>query len=70
VAHVSGLLAERKINVASLESRVEYMPLSGTPMFNLRARLQVPSALAMAQLRADLGKLCDDENLDFALEAG
>lgn len=70
VAHVSALLAGRQVNVAALDSSLEHAPLSGTPLFQLRALLQVPSELALASLRAELGRLCEEENLDFVLESG
>ncbi len=65
---VTELLAQRHINVASLESRLAHAPLSGTPMFVLEADLQVPSELALAELRRELGALCEEENLDYVLE--
>ena len=68
VAHVSGLLAQQGINVEALDSRVSYAPLSGTPMFHLNARLQVPSQLVLSELRASVARLCEEENLDFWLE--
>ncbi len=68
VAMVSSLLAGRHINVAALDSHLGFAPLSGTPLFHLQARLQVPSQLALATLRADIGRLCEEENLDFLLE--
>jgi glycine cleavage system transcriptional repressor len=70
VAGVSRVLAGRGINVASLESRVQPAPLSGTPLFLLHAELQVPSEVALSALRKDLGAVCDEENLDLSLEAG
>lgn len=70
VARVSALLAGHEINVAALESRVSYAPLSGTPMFQLEAELEVPSRTILSQLRAQLGELCEGENLDFWLESG
>ena len=70
VAGVSKVLADRGINVASLESRVQHAPLSGTPMFLLQAEIQVPSEVALSSLRKELGAVCDEENLDFWLEAG
>jgi glycine cleavage system transcriptional repressor len=70
VAQVSSLLAQRRINVAALDSSVTYAPLSGTPLFQLQARLQVPSDLALSAVRTALLQLCDDENLDFVLEGG
>ncbi len=68
VQRVSATLATRDINLASLESRLQYAPQSGTPMFVLDAELQVPSATALSDLRRHLNEICDDENLDFVLE--
>jgi glycine cleavage system transcriptional repressor len=70
VAKVSRVLAGRGVNVASLESRLTNAPESGTPMFLLRAEIQVPSEATLSSLRRDLGAVCDEDNLDFALEAG
>lgn len=69
VRRVSEVLARRAVNVASLESRVTYAPLSGTPLFVLEAQLQVPSEVALAQLRRELTEQCDEENLDLSLES-
>lgn len=70
VQRVAAVLAKRGVNVASLESRLSYAPLSGTPMFVLEAELQIPSELALSELRRELGSTCDDENLDCVLESG
>jgi glycine cleavage system transcriptional repressor len=69
VLRVSEILAKRGVNVASLESRLSYAPLSGTPMFVLEAELQVPSEVALAELRRELAAQCDEENLDLSLES-
>lgn len=69
VLRISEILARRGVNVASLESHVAYAPLSGTPMFVLEAELQVPSEVALAELRRELGSRCDEENLDLSLES-
>jgi glycine cleavage system transcriptional repressor len=69
VSRISEILARRGVNVASLESRLEYAPLSGTPMFVLEAELQVPSEVALAELRRELSGQCDEENLDLSLES-
>jgi len=66
---VTERLARRGVNVASLESRVTFAPLSGTPLFTLEAELQVPSATALTELRREIAALSDDENLDVTLEA-
>jgi len=66
----AAILAGRGINVASLESRLSYAPFSATPMFVLEADLQVPSKTVLSELRTELPTTCEDENLDFRLEAG
>jgi glycine cleavage system transcriptional repressor len=68
VQRVASLLAERGVNVAALESRLSYAPESGTPLFILEAKLQIPSALALADLRRDLTTACEEENWDCSLE--
>ena len=70
VQAVAAILASRNINVASLESHVSYAPFSATPMFVLKAALQVPSNTALADLRDELAATCHEENLDFHLEVG
>ncbi|HEY3666983.1 MAG TPA: ACT domain-containing protein [Polyangiaceae bacterium] len=70
VQGVASVLAGRGVNVARLESRLAYAPESGTPMFILEAALQIPSALALADLRRELASACDQENWEFALEGG
>ncbi len=69
VARVSTVLSASGINVAALESEVVHAPLTGTPMFYLRARLQVPVELGIQGLRDRLSLLADEENLDVLLEA-
>lgn len=68
VLRITEVLARRGVNVASLESRLVYAPLSGTPMFVLEAELQVPSEVALSELRRELSAQCDEENLDLSLE--
>lgn len=70
VRAVADLFARRSINVASLESHVSYAPLSGTPLFSLEAELEVPSAVALSELRREIAALSDEENLDVQLDPG
>ncbi len=70
VQRVAAVLAGRGVNVASLESRLSFAPESGTPMFILEAALQIPTALALADLRRELASACDEENWDFTLKGG
>lgn len=68
VRSVADLFARRGINVSSLDSRVSFAPLSGTPLFALEAELEVPSQVALSELRREITKLSDEENLDVQLE--
>jgi glycine cleavage system transcriptional repressor len=70
VQAIAAILASRGINVASLDSRLTYAPLSGSPMFVLEADLHVPSKLVLSELRSQLAATCEEENLDFSLEPG
>ncbi len=68
VARVSAVLTRHEVNVSALDSTLVNAPLSGTPMFQLDSRLQMPSTVGMKALRNELTALCEEENLDFALE--
>ena len=68
VASVSRVLAGRGINVASLESRLQHAPLTGTPMFLLHAEVQIPSDAILSSLREDLAAACDEDNLEWSLD--
>ncbi|HET7538933.1 MAG TPA: ACT domain-containing protein [Polyangiaceae bacterium] len=68
VQRVASVLAGRGVNVASLESRLEFAPESGTPMFILEANLQIPSTSALADVRRELSQVCEDENWEYTLE--
>jgi glycine cleavage system transcriptional repressor len=70
VQRVAGVLAGRGVNVASLESRLEFAPESGTPMFILDAQLQIPSAVALADLRRELSSACEEESWEYTLQGG
>jgi len=70
VQRVAAVLAGRGVNVASLESRLEFAAESGTPMFVLEANLQIPSALALEDLRRELSAACDEESWEYTLDQG
>ena len=68
VEAVTTVVAERGVNVASLETSVIHQPLSGTPTFLLEAVLHVPRGVSLANLRRELGRVADDQNLDLVLD--
>jgi glycine cleavage system transcriptional repressor len=69
VQTVTKLLARRSVNVTALESRLSYAAESGTALFVLEAKLEVPSELVLSDLRRELGAKSEEENLDITLEA-
>ena len=70
VQRVASVLAGRNVNVASLDSRLSYAAESGTPLFILEAALQIPSALALEELRRELSSSCEEENWEYTLDGG
>lgn len=68
VQAVAAILADRGINVATLESRLSHAPFCATALFVLDATLQIPSKIALSEVRQDLAAACEAENLDFRLE--
>lgn len=69
VEAVTTVLAARGVNVASLETSVIHQPLTGTPTFLLEALLHVPSSVALSELRRELSRVGEEQNLDLTLDA-
>jgi len=69
VEAVTTVLAARGVNVASLETSVVHQPLTGTPTFQLEAVIHVPPDVALSELRRELQRVGDEQNLDLSLDA-
>lgn len=67
---VGDVLARHRINIASLDSRVTPAAFSGTPVFHLRAELQLPQGLAVSDLRRELEHVCERLGMQLELDAG
>lgn len=65
---VTGALAQREVNVASLQSRVVNLPLSGTPNFELEAEIELPPSISVPEIEQNIAEVCARENLEFRLE--
>jgi glycine cleavage system transcriptional repressor len=65
---VSSVLADRDVNVASLETHLGEAPMSGAPVFVMTADLQAPLELSASEIRRALDRVCTQEALDFTLE--
>jgi glycine cleavage system transcriptional repressor len=66
---MSHLLGELQINIESADTRLREAPVTGTPLFEMELVLAVPADTPIAALRESLGRLCDELNMDWRLEA-
>jgi glycine cleavage system transcriptional repressor len=66
---VSHLLAEKGVNIESVDSSLRPAPYTNTPLFEMELVVSVPAATSVAELREALGELCDEMNIDWQLTA-
>jgi glycine cleavage system transcriptional repressor len=66
---VASYLREHHINIQALETGVSNAPETGTPLFSMFATLQVPSSVALNDLKAKLKEIATKESVDIKLEA-
>jgi len=69
VERVTKLIAERGINIRSLETRIGFAPHSGQPLFSMHALVDVPSGENVASLRQALTQLGSEHDVDVTIEA-
>jgi glycine cleavage system transcriptional repressor len=67
VYKVSGVLATLGINIDSMETKTYSAPESGTPLFQLEARLAIPAHTNIDQLRECFAEIQREENIDIDL---
>lgn len=65
VAHA---LAERAINVRQMDTHVTSAAMSGQPLFDATARIQLPPQLNLDELRTQLDRIADALTVDIQLE--
>jgi glycine cleavage system transcriptional repressor len=65
VANLSAVLSRLGINIESLETKTQQAAMSGTPIFQLDARLSVPAGVSLHALRQQLDEIGQRENLDI-----
>jgi glycine cleavage system transcriptional repressor len=66
---VSHLLSSMGANIESVQTSLQGAPMTGTPVFSMEIIVSVPATAAIAELRTALGRLCDDQNMDWRLTA-
>ena len=67
VYKVSRFLADNRINIVDLKSTVKASPESGTAMYVMDIRVQIPNETAMDPVEKGLRAVADDLNVDITL---
>lgn len=68
VREVAHALAARAISVCEMDTSVTSAPMSGAPLFEAVARIQVPQSLDLAELQAQLDSIADALTVDIDLQ--
>lgn len=66
---ITRYLRQLLINIEDLETDKSAAPLSGTPMFHMRARLIIPPSVSLSDFRDHLSDIEHEKNLDINLKA-
>ncbi len=68
VYHVSRLLADQKINIADMHTKMVPSPESGTSVFTMKIQLEVPVEVVPADLLEKLNRLSEKLAIDISLK--
>jgi glycine cleavage system transcriptional repressor len=68
IRNVAHQLTQMGINIAELESDVENAPTTGTPLFNMKAILQVPPDLSIAIVKENLRRTANEMSVLIRIE--
>jgi len=67
---ISQSLSDLGVNIVSASTNTHPAPVSGTPLFEMEMEIDVPTGLALPQLRAALDEIAIRENADIELSHG
>lgn len=65
VRSIAQALRASGANIVSLETSTYEAPVTGSPLFRMEARVDLPKDLTITKLRAALAPIADEENLDI-----
>jgi glycine cleavage system transcriptional repressor len=68
VYQLASYLSEHKINIQDLHTDHYFAPHTGTPMFAVEMKINVPADTSIARLRDAFLEYCDNLNLDAIIE--
>ncbi|RMD68932.1 MAG: glycine cleavage system protein R, partial [Gammaproteobacteria bacterium] len=65
---VADFFARRRINIQELNTDSYRAPHTGTPIFNMTMRVDIPADTSIGALREAFMTFCDELNLDAVME--
>jgi glycine cleavage system transcriptional repressor len=68
VQRVSAYLAERKINIRALDTRLTNAPITGLPLFSLHATVDIPATQSVSEIRRGLESIAAQQNIDIEMK--
>lgn len=69
VHRVAHLLRSQNVNIESMDTHLSAAPVTGAPVFEMELIVSIPKSTSIAQLRQQIGALCDELNIDWELHA-
>lgn len=69
VHNISSYLKDKSINIQSVETLVVNAPVTGSPLFQMKAIIQVPPSINPADLRKNLDQIAEHESVDVELHS-
>jgi glycine cleavage system transcriptional repressor len=68
VHSVAHYLASERMNIETMDTHVTKAPVTGTPLFSMRATVQAPPELSLCELRQKLGDVGDELCVDIEVK--
>jgi glycine cleavage system transcriptional repressor len=68
VQRVASFLAERKINIRALDTRLTNAPITGVPLFSLHTTVDIPSTHNLVEIRRGLENIAVQHNIDIEMK--
>jgi len=65
VRSVSRALSHVGVNIVSLETSAYEAPVTGSPLFRMEARVDIPSGITIGKVRKAMDEVAEAENLDI-----
>ena len=68
VQRVAHYLAEHRVNIRAMDTRLSHAPHTGQPLFSLHAIVEVPAKENLKDLRVGLSTISAEENIDIEIK--